>query len=195
MRFFHSQNLQEISDLCFACMLAQPNVKLHKSCPAVAPNDGECTNCYCRPMFCVDCMAKWFASRQDQDEKEKWLQQTCTCPMCRAKFCMLDVCLIDGRWAITKKDLNLDFSIKWNRFPYCVNKSWEEISLALDCTCTCQFAICTHCDRSSSHTHSAYSWVSVNEPPRSGGTERLAGKGGMLKRWGNTLCSIDIFIF
>lgn len=80
-------------------MQVQPNVKLQKNCQdedgGHASELGNCSNCYCRPMFCVDCMAKWFASRQNQHEKDIWLQQKCTCPMCRAKFCMLDVCIIE----------------------------------------------------------------------------------------------------
>ncbi|XP_031616651.1 E3 ubiquitin-protein ligase TM129 [Contarinia nasturtii] len=89
-----------ILDLCFACMQARPNVKLQKKCTNEFGNDDTnnehgCTNCYCRPMWCVDCLAKWFASRQDQQEKEIWLQQKCSCPMCRAKFCILDVCYVE----------------------------------------------------------------------------------------------------
>lgn len=79
-------------------MQAEPNIKLQKKCDDVPVADhehGRCTNCYCRPMWCVDCMAKWFASRQNQHEKDVWLQQKATCPMCRATFCMLDVCYIE----------------------------------------------------------------------------------------------------
>lgn len=45
--------------------------------------------------FLDDCLAKWFASRQNQHEKEVWLQQRCTCPMCRSVFCILDVSYIE----------------------------------------------------------------------------------------------------
>lgn len=92
---------EQISDLCFACMLVEPNIKIQKQCLDVdangvaVPNSSRCENCYCRPMWCVDCMAKWFASRQNQHEKEVWLQQKCTCPMCRAPFCILDVCYVE----------------------------------------------------------------------------------------------------
>lgn len=88
-------------DSCFACMQATPNIKLQKQCSDVdvdgqpVPESARCGSCYCRPMWCVDCMAKWFASRQNEYEKEFWLQQKCTCPMCRASFCMLDVSYIE----------------------------------------------------------------------------------------------------
>lgn len=87
----------QVTDLCFACMQAEPNIKLQKKCDHVIGNNehGPCTNCYCRPMWCIDCMAKWFASRQNQHEKDVWLQQKATCPMCRATFCILDVCYIE----------------------------------------------------------------------------------------------------
>lgn len=32
-----------------------------------------------------------FASRQDPSTPETWLSSKCTCPVCRAKFCILDV--------------------------------------------------------------------------------------------------------
>uniref|UniRef100_A0A023F8A8 Putative conserved plasma membrane protein n=2 Tax=Triatoma infestans TaxID=30076 RepID=A0A023F8A8_TRIIF len=76
-------------DTCIGCMLMEPQVKLVKSC-----NNSQCTICYCRPLWCLDCMAKWYASRQDQDRPETWLSSTCTCPVCRSVFCVLDVCLI-----------------------------------------------------------------------------------------------------
>uniref|UniRef100_A0A1Q3FHE9 Putative e3 ubiquitin-protein ligase n=1 Tax=Culex tarsalis TaxID=7177 RepID=A0A1Q3FHE9_CULTA len=89
-------------DSCFACMQVQPNVKIVKQC-ADLNEDGEpvpetrrCQPCGCRPMWCIDCVARWFASRQNQSERESWLQQKCTCPMCRARFCVLDVCYIEG---------------------------------------------------------------------------------------------------
>ncbi|XP_065074846.1 E3 ubiquitin-protein ligase TM129 [Ochlerotatus camptorhynchus] len=89
-------------DSCFACMQAQPNIKIQKNCLDVdeageaLPETRCCQVCNCRPMWCIDCVAKWFASRQNQSERESWLQQKCTCPMCRARFCVLDVCFIEG---------------------------------------------------------------------------------------------------
>uniref|UniRef100_A0A1I8N562 RING-type domain-containing protein n=1 Tax=Musca domestica TaxID=7370 RepID=A0A1I8N562_MUSDO len=90
-----------IAEKCFACMVAEPNIKIHKQCLDVDRNgqplsaDNCCTNCYCRPMWCVECLARWFAARQNDHEREVWLEQKCTCPMCRAKFCLLDVSYIE----------------------------------------------------------------------------------------------------
>ncbi|XP_055315677.1 E3 ubiquitin-protein ligase TM129 [Sitodiplosis mosellana] len=88
----------EITDQCFACQSAPPNVKLQKNCTdelVAGSEHTHCGNCYCRPMWCIECMAKWFASRQNQHEKDIWLQQRCTCPMCRSVFCILDVSYVE----------------------------------------------------------------------------------------------------
>lgn len=83
---------EEDPEPCIACMQVQANVKLQKLCGSAG--EGECVPCYCRPMWCIDCMGKWYASRQDQQQPDQWLASTSPCPTCRAKFCMLDVCLI-----------------------------------------------------------------------------------------------------
>nr|AAL13910.1 LD39811p [Drosophila melanogaster] len=88
------------TEKCFACMLNEPNTKIHKQCAdfdrngAPLANGACCSNCYCRPMWCVECLARWFAARQSDVDREVWLEQKCTCPMCRAKFCVLDVSYI-----------------------------------------------------------------------------------------------------
>lgn len=82
---------------CIGCMIVTANVRLQRRCGS-ADRAGEsepCVNCYCRPMWCVDCMGKWFASRQDQSRPETWLAAKCPCPTCRSKFCVLDVVLIE----------------------------------------------------------------------------------------------------
>lgn len=81
---------------CIGCMIAQSSVKLVKCCGDNTSTSQSCVNCYCRPMWCLDCMAKWFALRQEQDHPETWLSSKCTCPVCRATFCVLDVCLLDN---------------------------------------------------------------------------------------------------
>ena len=47
-------------------MVNMSNVTLVRRCQeqragAEPPRDGEepCVNCYCRPMWCVDCLGKW----------------------------------------------------------------------------------------------------------------------------------------
>ncbi|KAM3937227.1 E3 ubiquitin-protein ligase TM129 [Leptodactylus fuscus] len=77
---------------CIGCMQTNANVKLVKYCSE--REDGECQQCNCRPMWCLTCMGKWFASRQDQKQPETWLSSQVPCPTCRAKFCIVDVCLI-----------------------------------------------------------------------------------------------------
>ncbi|XP_068153616.1 E3 ubiquitin-protein ligase TM129 [Drosophila tropicalis] len=95
-------NSEPITDKCFACMLAEPNIKINKQCVDVnrqgvpLTDEACCSNCYCRPMWCVECLARWFAARQSDVDREVWLEQKCTCPMCRAKFCVLDVSYISA---------------------------------------------------------------------------------------------------
>ncbi|KAG5671355.1 hypothetical protein PVAND_001556 [Polypedilum vanderplanki] len=80
---------------CLACMAQIPDVKINKQCLDGHGVD-KCTNCFCRPLWCKSCLARWFASRQDQNEKETWLSSKCNCPMCRSRFCILDVCLLSS---------------------------------------------------------------------------------------------------
>ncbi|XP_047422923.1 E3 ubiquitin-protein ligase TM129 [Sciurus carolinensis] len=79
-------------EACIGCMQTRASVKLVKTCqePAV----GECQQCYCRPMWCLTCMGKWFASRQDPQRPDTWLASRVPCPTCRARFCILDVCTV-----------------------------------------------------------------------------------------------------
>ncbi|XP_078717619.1 E3 ubiquitin-protein ligase TM129 isoform X2 [Lampetra fluviatilis] len=77
---------------CIGCMQVPATVKLHKQCDGNA--EGECQTCFCRPMWCLTCMGKWFASRQDQQHPEVWLSSRAPCPTCRARFCILDVALV-----------------------------------------------------------------------------------------------------
>ncbi|KAM9330336.1 E3 ubiquitin-protein ligase TM129 [Gastrophryne carolinensis] len=79
-------------EACIGCMQTSANIKLVKYCNE--PNEGECQQCYCRPMWCLTCMGKWFASRQDQQHPETWLSSQVPCPTCRAKFCIVDVCIV-----------------------------------------------------------------------------------------------------
>lgn len=44
-------------------MQVRSNIKLNKCCGNITerPNSDECTICHCRPMWCIECMAKWLA--------------------------------------------------------------------------------------------------------------------------------------
>lgn len=91
----------ESDQSCFACMTEVPNIKLKKYCHdvdvdgEVLVEDERCGDCRCRPMWCSSCLARWFAARQDEDH-ETWLEKKSSCPMCRTKFCILDVCPIEN---------------------------------------------------------------------------------------------------
>lgn len=78
------------ADTCTGCMQKESDIKLVKLCDSTGVE--QCVQCYCRPMWCLECMGKWFASRQDQQRPEVWMSGSSPCPTCRAKFCVLDVC-------------------------------------------------------------------------------------------------------
>uniref|UniRef100_A0A182QLV4 Uncharacterized protein n=1 Tax=Anopheles farauti TaxID=69004 RepID=A0A182QLV4_9DIPT len=91
-------------DNCLACLQARPDVKLVKYCldvdavtGAPLPASECCQPCACRPLWCVECLATWFASRQQHYERDSWLSKKTTCPMCRALFCVRDVCYLENR--------------------------------------------------------------------------------------------------
>ncbi|XP_037534487.1 E3 ubiquitin-protein ligase TM129 [Nematolebias whitei] len=85
---------QEV-ELCIGCMQVPADAKLVRLCQAAGMgNESECQLCSCRPMWCLMCLGRWFASRQDQQRPETWLSTRVTCPTCRAKFCILDICAI-----------------------------------------------------------------------------------------------------
>uniref|UniRef100_A0A667XCD0 Transmembrane protein 129, E3 ubiquitin protein ligase n=1 Tax=Myripristis murdjan TaxID=586833 RepID=A0A667XCD0_9TELE len=76
---------------CIGCMQFPAGAKLIRLCC----EDGQCCQpCFCRPMWCLSCLGRWFASRQDQQRPETWLASKVPCPTCRARFCILDVCLV-----------------------------------------------------------------------------------------------------
>ncbi|GAB1598724.1 E3 ubiquitin-protein ligase TM129-like [Argonauta hians] len=79
-------------ETCVGCLQKESNIKLQKLCSELS--EGDCEQCYCRPMWCIDCMGKWFASQQDKDSSQTWLSGKTPCPTCRRRFCILDVCYI-----------------------------------------------------------------------------------------------------
>jgi len=78
--------------MCIGCDQKPVRVKLSKHCANV--DEGDCQLCNCTPMWCLECMGRWYATCQDQSKPETWLGNFATCPMCRSRFCMLDVSLI-----------------------------------------------------------------------------------------------------
>ncbi|XP_028391231.1 E3 ubiquitin-protein ligase TM129-like [Dendronephthya gigantea] len=89
---YHIDRSTEVPESCIGCMQRESNIKLQKLC--ASSDVGTCIQCFCRPMWCLDCMGKWFASRQDQSTPGTWMSSTSPCPTCRATFCVLDVSLI-----------------------------------------------------------------------------------------------------
>ncbi|KAF7644975.1 hypothetical protein LDENG_00212770 [Lucifuga dentata] len=82
-------------ELCIGCMQVPASTKLIRLCQEDgADNDSACQQCFCRPMWCLSCLGRWFASRQDQQRPETWLSSRVPCPTCRARFCILDVCMV-----------------------------------------------------------------------------------------------------
>ncbi|VDN59413.1 unnamed protein product [Dracunculus medinensis] len=93
---FDYRNVENLEP-CLACASELPNIKLNKNCISheEIDFDGEprplCTQCYCRPMWCVRCMSLIFAAKQDRNHPERWMPGKASCPTCRAIFCVLDV--------------------------------------------------------------------------------------------------------
>ncbi|XP_029021792.1 E3 ubiquitin-protein ligase TM129 [Betta splendens] len=82
-------------EACIGCMQVPASTKLVRLCqPEGADNELDCQQCFCRPMWCLSCLGRWFASRQDQQRPETWLSSRVPCPTCRAKFCVLDICMV-----------------------------------------------------------------------------------------------------
>ncbi|TMS36042.1 hypothetical protein L596_003308 [Steinernema carpocapsae] len=82
-------------ELCLGCSSTAANVRLSKNCLDVTQEALNCDECQCRPMWCVTCLARVFAAKQDKDNTESWLSGKANCPTCRAVFCVLDVCLLE----------------------------------------------------------------------------------------------------
>ncbi|XP_026185898.1 E3 ubiquitin-protein ligase TM129 isoform X2 [Mastacembelus armatus] len=81
-------------ELCIGCMQVPARTKLVRLCHREREDDSDCQQCFCRPMWCLSCLGRWFASRQNQQRPETWLSSRVPCPTCRAKFCILDICLV-----------------------------------------------------------------------------------------------------
>ncbi|XP_069543599.1 E3 ubiquitin-protein ligase TM129 isoform X4 [Brachyistius frenatus] len=83
------------AELCIGCMQVAADTKLVHLCSTPGTDgDLECQPCFCRPMWCMSCLGRWFSSRQDQQRPETWLSSRAPCPTCRATFCILDICVV-----------------------------------------------------------------------------------------------------
>ena len=82
---------------CLGCVVKKAAVKLRRTCESSRQGGRPCSQCSCRPLWCADCMARWFCSKQDQSKPNTWLGGKAPCPMCRQVFCILDVCLFVNR--------------------------------------------------------------------------------------------------
>ncbi|CAL8094918.1 unnamed protein product [Calicophoron daubneyi] len=91
-------------DQCIGCMSKQADVVLCRRCDPETHSAMEgalgdvnteppCGSCQCRPMWCLECMARWFAARQTESHRPPsiWLSGKVPCPTCRAVFCVRDV--------------------------------------------------------------------------------------------------------
>ncbi|CAH8596920.1 unnamed protein product [Schistosoma margrebowiei] len=103
---------------CIGCMVQQVNVTLNRQCEssltpsssssAINSNQSldsnQCGICYCRPLWCLECLARWFASRQTNMRcpPTQWLSGRVPCPTCRTYFCARDV----SRLIISHRQLN-----------------------------------------------------------------------------------------
>ncbi|CAH1634986.1 unnamed protein product [Spodoptera littoralis] len=82
-------------ELCIGCMQYPADVKLNRRCAAPPPHlEGgppQCQQCNCRVLWCCSCMGRWWAARAT-GPPAGWLAGRASCPVCRAPFCLLDVC-------------------------------------------------------------------------------------------------------
>ncbi|XP_045492545.1 E3 ubiquitin-protein ligase TM129 isoform X1 [Colias croceus] len=88
------QSFQQELEQCIGCMQNQAEVKINKRCEPTEEVQGgppPCQQCNCRVLWCCACMARWWATRA-AGAPSSWLAARGSCPVCRAVFCLLDVC-------------------------------------------------------------------------------------------------------
>lgn len=80
---------------CIGCMTEIANVRLINRCESLDELGPEaaCGNCLCRPMWCLSCLARWYASRLIHKgiPPTEWFLNRVSCPTCRTVFCVRDV--------------------------------------------------------------------------------------------------------
>lgn len=86
--------IDEEPEMCIGCMQAPADVKINRRClpppPHLEGGPQQCQQCHCRVLWCASCMGRWWATRAG-GPASGWLAGRCTCPVCRAVFCLLDV--------------------------------------------------------------------------------------------------------
>ena len=85
------------ADTCVGCMAKPVDIAVRRQCEVrgdYAPVGEPCGECFCRPMWCLECLGKWFVSQQDAHQPNNWVQGRAVCPTCRARFCLRDIALI-----------------------------------------------------------------------------------------------------
>ncbi|OON18310.1 hypothetical protein X801_05839 [Opisthorchis viverrini] len=120
LSLIHTKELEQ----CIGCASQPANVMLSQRCDpeAHAQLDAEigsaflyvppCGVCRCRPMWCLECMARWFASRQTESHRPPniWLSGRVPCPTCRSIFCVRDECAAECLITMFCVKDNLEFS-------------------------------------------------------------------------------------
>lgn len=78
------QNLEN----CIGCFAKVADITLRKSCGDGAVGE-SCSQCYCRPMWCIECMARWFSSRQKDHPPNTWMSRKLHVPLAEQIFACL----------------------------------------------------------------------------------------------------------
>lgn len=72
--------------MCFGCMTSVANVKLIKNCINSESSNDEvngvslqkCVSCECKPLWCVDCMGKWYVFINESEFFSGGMSKVCT---------------------------------------------------------------------------------------------------------------------
>uniref|UniRef100_A0A0N4ZHF3 RING-type domain-containing protein n=1 Tax=Parastrongyloides trichosuri TaxID=131310 RepID=A0A0N4ZHF3_PARTI len=96
-KYYISQD-EEIEN-CLGCLQNKSNVIIRKRCGDVGEEGGvlPCEECNCRSLWCVRCLALIYESKCGKNISDGMLPIFCkaSCPTCRARFCILDVQMIE----------------------------------------------------------------------------------------------------
>ncbi|KAF1747280.1 hypothetical protein GCK72_023742 [Caenorhabditis remanei] len=105
-RYLHRVKRSDL-DPCFACGTEENIVKIEKTCTGQEPRvlfhdtglrfTPPCENCTCRPLWCRNCIAQIFITKQNVDNiyRYEYFRGSAQCPTCRKNFCIRDVHCVD----------------------------------------------------------------------------------------------------